>query len=51
MLLDVDTAAEADAYQCMHPAQHPLIPCLPSNPIQLHIDSKVICSQQIKQEN
>jgi hypothetical protein len=36
--------AEAGAYQCMHPARRPLIPRLPSNSVQLHINGNVICT-------
>jgi hypothetical protein len=43
--LNVDADAEARAYQCMHPAQRPLIPRLPSNSVQLHIKGKVICAR------
>ena len=42
--LNVDADTEAGAYQCMHPAQQPLIPRLPSNPAQLHIAGKVVCA-------
>jgi hypothetical protein len=43
--LNVDADVEVGAYQCMYPAQRPLIPSrLPSNPVQLHIAGKVICA-------
>jgi hypothetical protein len=42
--LNVDADAEAGYFQCMYPAQRPLIPRLPSNHIQLHLDGKVVCS-------
>jgi hypothetical protein len=43
--LNVDANIEAGLYQCMHPAQCPMIPWLPSNPVQLHIAGKVICAR------
>jgi hypothetical protein len=43
--LNVDAPdVQAGSYQCMHPVQSPLIPCLPSNTVQLHIAGKVICA-------
>jgi hypothetical protein len=46
--LNVDADTAAGAYQCMHPMQRPIIPCIQSNSVQLHISGKVICSR-IKQ--
>jgi hypothetical protein len=43
--LHVDTDAEAGYYQCMFPRQQPIIPQLPSNPIQLYLLGPVICSK------
>jgi hypothetical protein len=47
--LNVDADAEADFFQCTYPAQRPLIPQLPSNTVQLHLNGKVICAS-IKQK-
>ncbi len=47
--LNVDADAEAGFFQCTYPAQRPQIPWLPSNPVQLHLDGKVICAR-IKQQ-
>jgi hypothetical protein len=46
--LNVDADYEAGQYQMQHPAQRPMIPRLPHNRAQLHIDQKVI-SSKIKQ--
>jgi hypothetical protein len=43
--LNVDANAEAGYYQCLHPKQRPIIPRLPSNRVQLHLDGKVIKSK------
>jgi hypothetical protein len=50
--LNVDADAAAGSFQCMYPAQRPVVPRLPSNPVQLHIAGKVVCArlkQRIKE--
>jgi hypothetical protein len=42
--LNVDADTEAGYYQSMYPAQRRVIPCMPSNAVQLHISGDVICS-------
>ena len=46
--LNVEADTEAGQYQCSHPALRPSVPRLQSNPVQLHLDGKVIPSR-IKQ--
>jgi hypothetical protein len=43
--LNLDANHEAENYQAMFPANRPLIPRLPHNCVQLHIDNKVISSK------
>jgi hypothetical protein len=40
--MNVDANVEAESYQSMFLAHRPIIPCLPSNRLQLHIANKVI---------
>ncbi len=47
--LNVDADVEAGFFQCTYPAQRPHIPRLPSNPVQLHLNGKVICAR-LKQQ-
>jgi hypothetical protein len=43
--LNVDADSAAGSYQCMYPAQRPLVPLLPSNSAQLQMAGKVICAR------
>jgi hypothetical protein len=43
--LNADADKEAGYFQCMHPAQRPLVPHISSNHVQLNLSGQVICSK------